>query len=809
MKISYNWLKEYLNIALSPRDVAELLTSSGLEVESFYLFENIRGGLKQVVIGEVTLCEKHPNADKLSVTKVNVGSGDELQIVCGAPNVSKGQKVVVALEGAELYPLGSDESLKIKSVSIRGVLSQGMICSAKELGISAEHNGIMILPENVSIGLPASEFFGLYTDVVFEIGLTPNRGDAFSHIGVARDLKAVLNVRQGKNLNLKLPRSTSLPFLEKSSPISVEILNTEKCIRYSGLLINNVKVQESPAWLKNRLSAIGVRSINNVVDITNFVLHEFGQPLHAFDADKINNGKVIVRDAKPGENFIALDGTARRLHGSELMICDPEGPMCMAGIFGGANSGVTAQTRHVFLESACFSPASIRKSAALHQLRTDAAQRFEKGCDPQITITALLRAATLLAEIAGGEIKYPVVDVYPKEIKPAQIRLTYSYLRKICGFDISVETTEKIFEQLDLYILEKNNEGWLLSAPTYRADVLRPADVAEEVLRIYGYNNFPVPERMQIAVVSGRNLTEHKLENELATILNGIGFTEISTNSITRAQYEQNEHLIHQQVKLLNSQTSELNCMRTSMLYGMLEAVVYNQNRKINDLSLYEFGKTYHKMPEGYMERKHLALLLCGHLRIPNWITREGKANLYHLKGVMEQLFVKSGIRDFNFHDCELIPYFNAFRVEVKQREIAHGGMVSSSLKNYFDLKQDVYFAVIDFDFLLDAKYNNQVFYAPVPRYPSVKRDLALIVNHDVNFSQIVHIAREQASELLTEVSLFDVYTGNQIPEGKKSYAVSFVFCHPEKTLTDEETDQLMQSLISAFEKQIGAEIRK
>ncbi|MBX2902184.1 MAG: phenylalanine--tRNA ligase subunit beta [Chitinophagales bacterium] len=809
MKVSYNWLKSYLPISNNIEEVSTLLTSIGLEVEDVHVFETIEGGLKNVVIGEVLSCEKHPDADKLKVTTVNIGTAEPLQIVCGAPNVAAGQKVVVALEGASLLPLGATEKFQIKKAKIRGVESRGMICSEKELGLRDVHEGILVLPQHAAPGTPAAEYFNIETDYVFEIGLTPNRSDAFSHIGVARDLKTVLNVRHQQQLTLQMPSTNTWQNSGEPNPIAIEIQNTTACPRYSGISIAGITVKESPDWLKNKLKAIGIRSINNVVDITNFVLHEYGQPLHVFDADTIKGNKVIVRNASEGEKFVTLDGTERTLKGFELMICNAEEPMCIAGVFGGAKSGVTATTQNIFIESAYFTPSGIRKTSYGHNLRTDAAMHYEKGTDPSITITALQRAVSLILELAGGKVVGAIADVYPTKIEPTSVTIQFDYIRKLSGFHIEQSTIVTILQELGIEVSASTQTGLLLSVPTFKPDVTRPADIVEEILRIYGYNNFELPTKLNTSISFSSEKNETKLEQTLAHLLTGLGFSEVTTNSVSQSAFEQDTQLQQQQVKLLNSQTSELDCLRTSMLYGMLESVAHNQNRKAFDIAFFEFGKTYHKTEKGYKEYKHLALLLSGNWQSPNWITPTEKADFFHLKQALEGILQKLGIENTTFAIGNNAALQNAFAIQKTGKEICFGGEVSHTVKQRFGIKGNVLFACLDFNKLLTESAQAKITFKPLPKYPSVKRDLALVVEKDVTFSAIETLAKKESKNLLTEISLFDVYEGEKIEAGKKSCAVSFVFQHSEKTLTDEEVEKTMSRLVTSFERELGAGIRK
>ncbi len=809
MKISYNWLKQYLNIQLPANEVSETLTSIGLEVEAFETFEAIKGGLKNVVIGEVLECEKHPDADKLKVTKVNVGNGEPLQIVCGAPNVAAGQKVIVALVGAALYPSGSEDALQIKKAKIRGVESNGMICAEDELGIGESHAGILVLPDVVKVGTAAADYFKVENDVVFEIGLTPNRSDAFSHIGVARDLKAALNARNHSDVELQKPDTAAFKVQNETLKIDVVVEDAQACPRYSGITIAGVEVKESPQWLQNKLKAIGARCINNIVDVTNFILHEYGQPLHAFDADKIDGKKVVVRKAKQGEKFVTLDGVERKLSENDLMICNTEKPMCIAGVFGGAESGVSASTKNVFIESAYFNPSGIRKTATQHGLRTDAAMHYEKGCDPNITIKALQRAVLLIQEVAGGTVASAIVDVYPNQMLPHEVMISFDYIKKLSGFHIERATIKKILRELEIEIAQENETHLVLSVPTFKTEVTRPADVVEEIIRIFGYNNFELPAKLNASLSFSPAVNAVQYENTVAALLTGMGFSEVSTNSVSQSKFEQDENLLKQQVKLLNSQTSELDCMRTSLLYGMLEVVAYNQNRKAGDLKFFELGKTYHKIENAYSESKHLALLLTGTHDAGNWLSPARKTDFYHLKQAVENVLQRFGISNFTTNALEQNPFAFGYNLCVGETVVVSGGLVDAKILKQFDIKQEVFYADINWDFVLAQGNKNSIQFQQLPKFPSVRRDLAMVVNRDLSFAAIEQLSKKEAQKLLRDISLFDVYTGDKIEQGKKSYAVSFTFRHDEKTLTDDEVEKAMNKLMSSFENELGAVIRK
>lgn len=807
MKISYNWLKQYVDFNLTPTDLAEVLTGVGLEVEEVTPFETIPGGLEGVVIGEVKECAKHPDADKLSVTKVNVGSGELLQIVCGAPNVAAGQKVVVALVGSTLYPTAG-EKLHIKKAKIRGVESYGMICAEDEIGLSESHAGIMVLPDYAVVGTKAADYFKVEKDYVLEIGLTPNRSDANSHIGVARDLAAALNVAY------KAPVTFSKPLVSyfteaAGNGIAVEIKDTAACPRYSGVLLQGITVTDSPEWLKNKLKAIGIKAVNNVVDITNYILHEYGQPLHAFDAAKIKGGKVVVQKVAAATPFVTLDGKEIKLHADDLMICDAESPMCIAGVYGGANSGVTAETTSVFLESAYFAPTGIRKTAARHQLRTDAATHFEKGCDPNGTLEVLKRAALLITEICGGTVASPVTDVYPQPIPAHKVSVSYNRIMRLAGFTIEPETVKAILKHLEIYIEKEEDDEWQLSVPTFKTEVTREADVVEEILRIYGYNSFTLPKQVKASLQFMPAVDTVKTENMVAALLSGAGLNEVWTNSVSQSKFEQNEALQKQQVKLLNSQTAELDSLRTSLLYSGLEVIAYNQNRKHSDLRFYEFGSTYHVTEGAYAQRRHLALWLTGKNMEENWTAKGEKYNFYQLKGLVLNVLRSLGHTHFEKEYTEESPYAFALVLKNEGVEIARLGSISKKVLSAFDVKQEVFYADLNWDYLLEKSQFTKVAFKELPKFPSVKRDLAMVVADNLQFEAIEKIAVAESKKLLQEVSLFDVYKGDKIEKGKKSYAISFVFLHPDKTLTDQEVEKLMSRLMGKYESELGAVIRK
>jgi phenylalanyl-tRNA synthetase beta chain len=807
VKISYNWLKTYLDFDLVPADVAEILTNTGLEVERVELYESVKGGLEGVVIGEIVACEKHPDADKLNVTKVDVGTGELLQIVCGAPNCRVGLKSPVALVGTTLYPFSGDK-LQIKKAKIRGVESYGMICADDELGLGQSHAGIMELDPATKAGTPAATYFKIEKDYLIEIGLTPNRSDAFSHIGVARDLAAALQAVYKIDLPLKKPQA-KLPAKVAGPQIQVTVEDTTNCPRYSGISITGVKVGDSPDWLKNRLKTIGIHTINNVVDITNFVLHEYGQPLHAFDADKIKGGKVIVKKLAEGTVFKALDDTERKLSAEDLMICDADGGLCIAGVFGGANSGVTDTTTNIFLESAHFDAISVRKTSARHNLRTDAAMHFEKICDINITVEALQRAAALICELCGGNVSSDLVDIYPAQVAGYPVQVSIRRINQLAGAEIPADTIKAILKKLEIQISKDEGDLLHLLVPTFKADVKREADILEEILRIYGYNTIPMPTSLRSSLSFSPKVDHVKLENIAGAYLAGAGFHEISTNSVSQSKFEQDEKLKQQQILLLNSQTAELDSLRTSVLYSGLEVIAHNQNRKNGDLKLYEIGKTYHKAGKDYAQQRHLAIYLTGNTAEDNWLDKGKPYNFYHLKTYVDGLLQRFGIHEYGRSVIETAPFVFGAKLLIEGKVLATYGQVDKKLLKQFDVKQDVFFADINWDLLAELSQFHKIHFTALPKFPSVRRDLAMMVDDALRFEQIEQLAFGEGKKLLREVSLFDVYKGDKIEQGKKSYAVSFTFLDPEKTLTDADIDKTMNKLMGKLEKELGAVIRK
>lgn len=821
MKISFNWLKQYIAVDLDPHTVAELLTSTGLEVEDVIEWESIKGGLKGVVIGEVLSCHKHPDADKLSVTTVSIGNGTVLPIVCGAPNVAAGQKVVVATPGTMIYK--GNESFEIKKVKIRGEVSEGMICAEDEIGLGNSHDGIMVLPDTVETGMDAAEYFGVETDIVFEIGLTPNRSDAASHIGVARDLMAALNFRAGtKEYRLNLPETSDAQSNSPLTGISVVVLNHEACPRYSGLTISGLRVGPSPQWLQNKLLAVGVRPINNVVDVTNYVMYETGQPLHAFDLSAIDGNEVIVRTLPKSTPFVTLDGIERKLNANDLMICNSKEPMCIGGVFGGLKSGVNQETTAIFLESACFEAKSIRRTARHHGLQTDASFRFERGTDPEITIYALKRAVDLLLELAGGYVSSPISDLYSVQVPQAQIRLDYAYVNKIAGQEISPNAVTGILTDLGIVLKSEDAKGVDAVVPAFKTDVTRPADLVEEILRIYGYNNIRIPEKINASLQIQAGPDKDLLLNKISDMLASNGFFEIMNNSLSRSAYSRMHGPAEEisQVAVMNPLSSELDVLRQSLLFGGLETIAYNQNRKTSDLKLFEIGNTYclngNKQPESkdvldsYLEEFRLDLWITGNKSAENWRIRQEPVDFYDIRYYVDAVLHKLGIDKSIYSLEETTEKYFDFGLDYcsKEGKIASFGKLAAGMVKSFDIKKDVFYATLAWERLLELAGTANQRYTEVSKFPSVRRDLALVLDKQVQFESVRKIALQTAPSLLQEVGLFDVYEGDKIPEGKKSYAVSFILLDKEKTLTDKVIDDTMSKLLKQFEKQLSASLR-
>ena len=820
MNISYNWLKEYLDFDLQPEEVAEALTSIGLETGSVEEVQTIKGGLEGLVIGEVLTCEAHPNSDHLHVTTVNVGSGEPLQIVCGAPNVAAGQKVVVAVNGTKLYD--GDKEFTIKRSKLRGVESNGMICAEDEIGVGTDHSGIIVLPDSAVVGTPAKEYYNVKSDYVLEVDITPNRVDATSHYGVARDLAAYLK-QHGKPAELKRPSVDNFQIDVDAPAITIEVQNTEACPRYSGITIKNVTVKESPEWLQNKLRTIGLRPINNVVDITNFILHGLGQPMHAFDAGKIKGNKIIVRPAHTGDKFVTLDGVERTLTDRDLMICNSEEPMCIGGVFGGLDSGVTEQTTDVFLESANFHPTWIRKTARRFGLNTDSSFRYERGLDPNVTIYILKYAAMLVKELAGGQITGAIQDIYPKVFEPYKVSLTYEKINSLTGKVIPVETVKSIVQSLEMNITEETPEGLHLEVPVYRIDVQRDVDVIEDILRIYGYNNVEFTEHVKSSL-SYKTPTDHSyaMENLISEQLTGCGFNEILNNSLTRSAYYEKlttypaEHC----VMLMNPLSADLNCMRQTLLFGGLESIEHNSKRKNGNIRFYEFGNCYTYTQENKKEGETLAqfdedyrlgLWLCGYRVENNWAHANESSSVYELKAYVENILVRLGInvKKLIFGNLSNDIYDAGLSITTPAgKTLGTLGIVNHKIRKAMDIDMDVYYAELDWKALMKETKKNKVTYTELSKYPSVKRDLALLIDKSVQFAEIQKIATESERKLLKDVVLFDVYEGKNLPAGKKSYAVSFILEDETKTLNDKQIDAIMKKIQTNLEQKLGAQLR-
>ncbi len=806
MKISYNWLMQYCKLDVSPARVAELLTGCGLEVESMSVFESVRGGLKGVVTGEVKTKEKHPNADRLSLTTVDIGTPELLQIVCGAPNVEAGQKVLVATAGTMLYPLKGDP-FEIKKSKIRGEVSEGMICAEDELGLGESHDGIMVLDSSVPAGIPAGDYFKIETDTVYEIGLTPNRVDAASHIGVARDLLAIVNVLKNENHSLVFP-SAELSRAEKKHPkIEVVVEDTAACPRYAGVSVSGITVSESPSWLKNKLLAVGLKPVNNVVDVTNFVLYECGQPLHAFDADRIAGNKIIVKKLPAGTKFTTLDGVERTLSADDLMICNVLEGMVIAGVFGGLDAGVKNGTKNIFIESAYFSPSGIRKTSNLHGLKTDAAFRYERGADPSAVIPALKRAAAMICEIAGGTVSSDITDICPRPAEPATVNFRFSRLESLSGAGIEKNKVRNILTSLGIKIREDRGDTLLLEVPTAKVDVTREVDVIEEVLRIYGLDKIPLPSALRSFPPATPKPDREKIINTFSSYLSASGFFEIMSNSLTSSAYAGNGE--SGMIPLLNPSSADLDSLRVSMLYSGLQAVAYNKNRQRPDLKLYEYGKTYSKKGDAYIEKEHLSLLLCGKSSPEHWNTPAKETDFYLLKSNVHYLLQVAGNPACSVKEYEGNLFSAGLSYAENGNTLVSFGRVEKNILKKFDIAGDVYYADFDLGHLLRLAGNRNVRYEPLPRFPEVRRDLALLIDRGVTFDEIERLAGETERTLLKSINLFDVYAGEKIPTGKKSYAVSFILQDNERTLTDKQIEKTMQNLSDAFEQKLGAAIRK
>jgi len=808
MKISHKWLSEYLPVAVEPERLSRILTSVGLEVEDFYRYEQVKGGLNGLVIGEVLSVEKHPNADKLTLTTVDINSTVPLQIVCGAPNVAAGQKVIVARVGATIYPVNGDP-VTMKLAKIRGVESQGMICAEDEIGLGTSHEGILVLNGNAKIGMPATEYFQLYEDWIYEVGLTPNRMDAMSHWGIARDVCAYLTHHDKKIVRPKLPNHSNFKIDNNSFPVAVTIENTKDCQRYSGISITSITIGDSPLWMQQRLKAIGVRPINNIVDITNYIQHETGQPLHAFDADELKGHKIVVKNLPEGTEFITLDSKKRKLSADDLMICDSIEGVCIAGVFGGLHSGVTNETKNIFLESAWFNPIAIRKTSFRHALRTDAASRFEKGIDISNTVNVLKRASTMIKEICGGQIASDVVDVYPQPKEKFQIGLKYHYLKKLAGKNYHPDTVKGILSSLSFDMIKEGLDELTVAAPFHKPDILLPADVVEEIVRIDGLDNIEIPSSITMTPSVEENYAEDILREKLSGFLTALGFNEIMTNSITNEAYFDEIELMGS-VKMLNSLSAELNIMRPSMLETGLEAIAHNLNRKNNDLKFYDFGKTYKTPGPGkFQETEHLCLYITGDASEPSWRHKAIKSDFYFLKGTVTSLLKLLGLSPDNYENFAHKKLQRALQIAINSSVISQFGEVDRSVLNRFDIRQPVFFADIDWNAALtQAKYVS-VKVEDIPKFPAVHRDLAIIVPSQLQYEEVKRSVLKLRINQLEEIRLFDVFESEKLGVGKKSMAISLTFLDKEKTLTDKEIDGMMNKIIVALEKDLKAEIRK
>lgn len=808
MTISYKWLSEYLPVELEPERLSKILTSIGLEVESMHHYEEARGGLKGLVIGEVISTEKHPNADKLTLTKVNIGKAEPLSIVCGAPNVAAGQKVIVAPVGTTIYPT-TGEPLTMKLAKIRGAESQGMICAEDEIGLGTSHAGILVLPAAARPGTPAADYFQPYEDWVYEIGLTPNRMDAMSHWGVARDVCAYLSHHDKKDTKAKIPLVNGFKPDNNSLIIDVKIENEKACPRYSGISITNIKIAESPRWLQQRLKAIGLRPINNIVDITNYIQHETGQPLHAFDADTITGNRIIVKNMPEGSLFVTLDEKERKLSAEDLMICNEKEGMCIAGVFGGLKSGVTENTKNIFLESACFDAVTIRKTSFRHGLRTDAATRFEKGTDISATVTVLKRAASLIREIAGGEIASPVTDLYPNPREKAKVAIKYHYLKKLSGKIYHPDTVRDILVSLGFEVLKEGIDELWLAVPFHKPDISLPADLVEEILRIDGLDNVAIPDSIMITPSVEENYARETYREKLAAYLAGAGFYEILTNSITNTAYF-NEDELASSVKMLNSLSAELNIMRPSMLETGLEVIAHNLNRRNNDLQLFEFGKTYHTSGPGqYSESEHLCLYLTGQYIESGWRQKASGADFFTGKGVVMRLLQLLGVTADSWESLQQPRFEAGLTGMINGRAVIRLGLIDKKTLARFDIKQPVFYADLDWDFLSQRAAGNKPAFREIPRFPSVQRDLALVVPQQLPYGDVEKTIRKIRLNKLRDIKLFDIFESEKLGAGKKSMAVNFTFLDEEKTLTDKEIDSWMQTIMSTLEKDLQAEIRK
>ncbi|MFT6049147.1 MAG: phenylalanyl-tRNA synthetase beta chain [Patiriisocius sp.] len=808
MKISYNWLKQFINLDWEAEKAGELLTDLGLEVEGIVPFSSVKGGLEGVVVGHVLTCEQHGNADRLKVTTVDLGNGEPVQIVCGAPNVAAGQKVPVATVGTTLY----DEEGKpwqIKKGKIRGEASLGMICAEDELGLGKSHDGILVLDAKIAPGTPVSDVLNIENDIVFEIGLTPNRADAMSHLGVARDLKAGL-LQHEVSIELITPSTSNFRIENRTLKIEIEVEKPALAPRYCGVTISGITVAPSPSWLQNKLKAIGLVPLNNVVDITNYILHDLGQPLHAFDAHKIVGNRIIIKTLETGTKFTTLDDVERELHEEDLMICDAEKPLCIAGVFGGKNSGVSESTSAIFLESAYFNPVSVRKTAKRHGLNTDASFRFERGIDPNSAEYALQVAAIMLCEIAGGQITSEIADVYPKKIEDHQVFLNFENTTKLIGEEIPKEIIKEILSSLEIKVHNITETGIGMTIPAYRNDVTREADVIEEILRVYGYNKIKFTQKLNASISGKLPIEDYEVRNKVGDQLAALGFNEMLNNSLTTQKYLSLSESLETEhsIEMLNPLSNDLAVMRQSMLFSALEVAAYNSNRKMPDLKLFEFGKTYHNYPSGREEHKHLSLLVTGKKATESWNSTSETSGFFYMKGIVAALLEQLGITNTKEGLLKSDLFAEGITISSKKTPLVELGVLKKKLTKAFGMDTEMVYADFKWDAILEALSQRAFVLKPIPKFPQVKRDFALLLDENISFSDLKNTAEQTEKSLLKEVSLFDVYTGENLPDGKKSYALSFTLQDENKTLTDKQIDKIMKKLQARFEKDFGASLR-
>ena len=809
MKISYNWLKQFIQIDWESQQTSELLTDLGLEVEGVEKFESVKGGLKGIVVGHVLSCEKHTNADKLNVTMVDIGLDTPVQIVCGAKNVAKGQKVPVATIGTTLYT-AEGEAWTIKKGKIRGEESHGMICAEDELGLGTSHDGIMVLDNDLKAGTPCSDIFDIENDEVFEIGLTPNRADAMSHFGVARDLKAGLKQKEITK-ELITPSTSHFNINDRSLKIDVDVKNTALAPRYCGVTLSNLLIQPSPTWLQNRLKSIGITPKNNVVDATNYVLHELGQPLHAFDAAKIKGNKILVQTLPKGTKFVTLDGIERTLHEDDLMICDTEKPLCIAGVFGGLGSGVTEETTSIFLESAYFNPVAIRKSAKRHGLNTDASFRFERGIDIENVEYSLKRAALLIKEIAGGEITSDVIDQYPKKMPNFEVFLAFEKIHKLIGQEIEKDTIKSILASLDIKVKNVTEAGMGLEVPSYRVDVQRQVDVIEEILRVYGYNNVAFSEKLNASVATTAPTADHTIQTTIGNALASKGYYEILTNSLTNPDYSallENKEEGQKSIEIINPLSGELSVLRRASLFSALETASYNINRRRANLKLFEFGKTYYFKENKRIEPKYLSILLTGDSVQDSWTNKAIASNFFELKSVVQSVLLRLGLANLKSEPVSSSIFSEGLTFTYKKNQLVSFGLIKRSILKHFDIKQDILYADFNWGLILKQLKTTPIQFKEIPKYPEVKRDFALLLDNKSTYRELYDLAYSAERKYLKDMTLFDVYEGNNLPEGKKSYAVSFTLQDDKNTLTEKQIEKIMSKLQSTYERNLGATLR-